>query len=110
MRRAFAPLLALLALSSCNANRAGPEITIPPPPTSVRVTPAASENPNCAADIASFRKLQDEDLAQTRVGQGVYDEIKGEIAEADKACAEGDNLRALGLLRGIKARHGYAGS
>ena len=37
-------------------------------------------------------------------------QIKGEIAEADKACAEGDNLRALGLLRGIKARHGYAGS
>ena len=110
MRRAFAPMLALLALSGCNANRAGPEITIPPPPTSVRVTPPASENPNCAADIASFRKVQDDDLGKNLVGQGVYDEIKVEIAEADKACSEGDNLRALGLLRETKSRHGYAGS
>ena len=110
MRRAFVPLLALLALAGCNANRAGPEITIPQPPTSVRVTPAMADNPNCGAQIASFRKLQDDDLAQTRVGQGVYDEIKGEVAEADKACAEGDNLRALGLLREIKPKHGYTGS
>jgi hypothetical protein len=107
MRLVFLALL--MALAGCNANRAGPEITIPPPPTSVRVTSPGPENPNCAADIASFRALQDTDLAQNRVGQGVYDEIKGELTEADQACAEGDNLRALGLLRASKAKHGYAG-
>lgn len=109
MRRAFALSFALLALAGCNANRAGPEISIPPPPTSVRVTPAA-DNPNCGDQIASFRKLQDDDLGKNLVGQGIYDEIKGEVAEADKACAQGDNLRALGLLREIKSKHGYAGS
>ena len=102
-------LALLLALAGCNANRAGPEITIPPQPTSIRVTPPGTESASCAADIASFRTLQDADLAQNRVGRGVYDEIKGELTEADQACAEGDNLRALGLLRASKAKHGYAG-
>jgi len=102
-------LALLLTLAGCNANRAGPEITIPPPPTSIRVTPTGAESSGCAADIASFRALQDTDLAQNRVGQGVYDEIKGELTEADQACAEGDNLRALGLLRASKAKHGYTG-
>ena len=102
-------LALLLTLAGCNANRAGPEITIPPPPTSIRVTPPGAESAGCAADIASFRTLQDTDLAQNRVGQGVYDEIKGELTEADQACAQGDNLRALGLLRASKSKHGYAG-
>jgi hypothetical protein len=103
-------ILALsLALAGCNANRAGPEITIPPQPSSIRVTPPGVESAGCAADIASFRSLQDTDLAQNRVGQNIFDEIKGELVEADQACAEGDNLRALGLLRASKAKHGYAG-
>ena len=56
MRRVLLALL--LALAGCNANRAGPEITIPPQPTSVRVTPPGTESAGCAADIASFRALQ----------------------------------------------------
>ena len=110
----LAPPLALsLALAGCNANRAGPEVMIPPPPppqSSIRVTPPGFQLPQgggCAGDIARFRAIQDNDLAMGHVNAEVYKQIQGDVAEADHACAQGDNLRAEGLLRATKARHGY---
>ena len=109
----LAPPLALslalsLALAGCNANRAGPEVTIPPlpPQTSVRVT-QLPQGGGCAADIARFRAIQDNDLSMGHVNAEVYKQIQGDLIEADHACAEGDSLRAEGLLRATKTRHGY---
>ncbi len=120
MRRAFPiralPLLAVtLALPACNAQQATPSdvaLTAPPPPASIRVTPPGFHMPEgggCSGDIARFRAVQDHDLAMGHVTQGVYTQIKSEIAEADQACAAGDSLRAEGLLHASKARHGYPG-
>jgi hypothetical protein len=105
---AQAPILALL-LAGCNATRA-PLVELPPPttPTTIRVTPPESHAlQGCAGDITRFRAIQDNDLAMGHVEKGVYTQIQGELAEADQACTAGDNLRAEGLLRATKARHGY---
>jgi hypothetical protein len=114
MRLFFAGLtLALtLAVAGCNANRAPPmvELTAPLTPAYVRVTPPESHLPQsggCAGDIAQFRTLQDNDLATGHVEKSVYDQIQTELAEADQACAQGDALRAQGLLRAAKEKHGY---
>jgi hypothetical protein len=107
------PLLALtLVVAGCNANRAPPlvELTAPVTPAYVRVTPPESHLPQtggCAGDIAQFRTLQSNDLATGHVEKSVYDQIESELAEADRACAEGDTLRAQGLLRAAKEKHGY---
>lgn len=98
--------LAVLGLAGCNARPPAPpvELTVPVTPTTVRVTPPGG---GCASDIARFRALQDSDLKAGLVDENVYKQIQGELAEADKACAQGDSLRAGGLLRATKARHGY---
>ncbi len=99
-----------LALAGCNANRAPPQVefTPQPSPSYVRVTPPEDRAANgCASDIAKFRAIQDNDLAMGHVEKGVYAQIQTEVAEADQACKAGDNLRAQGLLRATKAKHGY---
>jgi hypothetical protein len=112
MRISLTPLALTLALAGCNAQRPAPVIETPPPPTSIRVTPPGFRLPQgggCAGDIARFRAIQDNDLAMGHVDKSVYAQVQSEIAEADRACAAGDNLRAGGLLRASKERHGYPG-
>ena len=41
------------------------------------------------------------------VNKSVYAQIQKEIAEAQSACALGDEAKAQSLLRASKARHGY---
>ncbi len=101
-----------LMLAGCNANRAPPVVELAPPatPAHVRVTSPELRTPQgggCARDIARFRAIQQNDLAKGNVGKGVYSQIEADLAEADQACKAGDNLRAEGLLRATKARHGY---
>jgi hypothetical protein len=103
--------LALL-LAGCNANRAPPVVELAPPasPAYVRVTPSETHLPQaggCAGDIARFRAIQDNDLAVGHVEKGVYAQIQTEVAEAEQACNAGDSLRAEGLLRATKTKHGY---
>jgi len=114
MRRSLllTSLALTLLLAGCNANRAPPVVELAPlaTPSYVRVTPPESHLPQsggCAGDIAQFRAVQDNDLATGHVEKGVYTQIQGELAEADQACGQGDTLRAKGLLRATKARHGY---
>jgi hypothetical protein len=109
----LAPTFALaLILAGCNANRATPMVELAPPatPAYVRVTPPESRLPEgggCAGEIARFRTIQDNDLAMGHVDKGVHAQIQTELTEADQACAQGDTLRAQGLLRATKERHGY---
>jgi hypothetical protein len=108
-----AGILALtLAVAGCNANRASPlvELAAPAMPAYVRVSPPESRLPQsggCAGDITQFRALQESDLASGHLDKSVYDQIQTEIGEADQACAQGDTLRAQGLLRAAKQKHGY---
>jgi hypothetical protein len=41
------------------------------------------------------------------VAQSVYDQIRGEIAAADKACASGADAQARALIVASRRRHGY---
>jgi hypothetical protein len=110
--RLVATLSLALLLAGCNANRAPPVVELAPPasPAYVRVTPPETHLPQaggCAGDIAKFRAIQDNDLAMGHVDKGVYAQIQTEVAEADQACSAGDSLRAEGLLRATKTKHGY---
>jgi hypothetical protein len=112
MRLVFPSLALALFLAGCNANRAPPVVELAPPatPAYVRVTPPETHGPEgggCAGDIARFRAIQDNDLATGHVDKGVYAQVQAEVAEADRACKAGDSLRAEGLLRATKAKHGY---
>jgi hypothetical protein len=108
---AFAPVLGLsLALAGCNANRQQPPVeAVQPLPSqeAVRVVPRALPDGGCAAEIARYRAIQDNDLAAGHVEKGVHAQIQTEIAEAERACSAGDALRAQYLLRASKERHGY---
>lgn len=106
------PLVLTLMLAGCNANRATPmvELAAPTTPAYIRVTPPESRLPEgggCAGDIARFRAIQENDLGMGHVDKSVYAQIQTELTEADQACAQGDTLRAQGLLRATKERHGY---
>jgi hypothetical protein len=105
----FASALAVtLALAGCNANRQqAPVEAVLPAQDSVRVIPRAAPDGGCAAEIARYRAIQDNDLVMGHVEKGVYAQIQTEIAEAERACSAGDALRAQYLLRASKERHGY---
>lgn len=105
-----APFLALmLALAGCNANQPPPSIEAARPPAQSpgRIVPRAAPEDGCASDIARYRAIQDNDLAAGHVNKDVYTQIQAEIAEAERACNAGDQLRARYLLRASKERHGY---
>ncbi|WP_374547228.1 hypothetical protein [Rhodoblastus sp.] len=104
-----AALALTLALAGCNANRPPPSIeaTLPPPQDAARVTPRAGPDAGCADEIARYRAIQDNDFATGNVNKDVHAQIQTEIAEAERACAAGDQLRARYLLRASKERHGY---
>jgi hypothetical protein len=106
MRRTAAlPTAALFAaalVAGCNSSRQAP----PPPPAE---TPAAAlpEGSGCAAAIARYRAIQQNDLDMGHVNKSVYAQIQKEIAEAQSACAYGEEAKAQSLLRASKAKHGY---
>lgn len=85
----------------------------PPPPApagAVLVTPQnfrLPEGTGCSADIARFRAIQSNDLETGHVNRKVYDQIAGELAEAERQCAAGNSAGASAMVRAIKARHGY---
>ena len=102
MRRSAAFQTAALALAALAAgcNSAAP----PPPPIAA---PAIPEGSGCAAAIARYRAVQENDLAMGHVNKSVYAQIQKEIAEAQSACAYGEEAKAQSLLRASKTRHGY---
>jgi hypothetical protein len=111
MRPIFAAFaLALtLALAACNANRPPPQVeaALPPSQDVVRVSPRPAGEAGCAAEIARYRAVQTNDFATGNVNKDVHAQIEADIAEAERACTAGDQLRAQYLLRESKQRHGY---
>jgi len=105
MRRNAAFQTAALALAALAAGCNSPA---PPPPPPV-AAPAAPlpEGSGCAAAIARYRAIQQNDLDMGHVNKSVYAQIQKEIAEAQSACAYGEEAKAQSLLRASKARHGY---
>lgn len=121
MRR---PLLALvlatlpLALAACNStggSSPSPAAATPPSAGAYAGLPAGVSPPGftlpagsgCAASIARWQAIQDNDLNTGHVSQSVYNLIGKEIAQADAACQAGKEAEAEALVRASRARHGY---
>jgi hypothetical protein len=111
MRHALAlplALLAGLAVAGCNTTA-----QTPPPPTSAPVSPVTPpgftlpDGAGCSGAVARFRAIQDNDLAMGHVGRKVYDQIKGEIAQAETACAAGRDAESRAMIAASRKRHGY---
>ena len=105
MRRNAAFLTAALLLAAFAAGCNSP--TPPPPPPIAAPAAPLPEGTGCAASIARYRAVQENDLAMGHVNKSVYAQIQKEIADAQSACALGDEAKAQSLLRASKARHGY---
>ena len=107
--KSLAPLVfAAFALVACNAP--APQASAPPAPGSVVVTPSnfhLPEGGNCAADIARYRAIQDNDLSMGNVAQSVYNQIKREIGAAESVCSAGHDAEAKSMIVASKRRHGY---
>ena len=99
------PFAALLLAAS-----AAPAQQSPPVPGSLHVTPQNFQLPaggSCSGEIARYRAIQDNDLAMGHVAKSVYNQIKNEIAGAEKECAAGHDAKARALITASKERHGY---
>jgi hypothetical protein len=98
--------VAAIALAGCNApSQTRPVVDPVGPARSV----ALPEGSGCSAAIARYGAVMENDLKMGHVNQSVYAQVQGEIAEASKACAAGEDGRAVALIRASKARHGYPG-
>ena len=62
----------------------------------------------CSGEIARYRAVQENDHASGNVAKSVYNQIKREIAAAEKFCAAGNEAKATAIVHASEARHGYS--
>ena len=111
--RAWFIMVAGLALAGCNSPQSaqGPAApAVSAASTNSGVTAPGFKLPageGCAGDIARYRAVMDNDKATGHVGEGVYNQIIGEIEGASAACQAGRDAEARAMVRSSKARHGY---
>ena len=101
----------LLAVAGCNSSPP-PAASAPPPVAVTNVTPSDFRLPGgagCQGDVANWQAIQDNDLRMGHVNQTIYNQIKGEIAQASAACSAGRDAEARSMVRASKVRHGYPG-
>lgn len=105
---ALTAALSACLLAACNSSAPPPPVA--PAAASRSVTPPGfrlPEGAGCTGAIARYRAIQDNDLSMGHVNQSVYNQIQSEIADAERACAAGDDAKAQSLVRASKSRHGY---
>ncbi len=110
MKFPLATALAALLLAGCNTAQPAFVAQAQATPGTAAVTPrnfAMPSGAGCAGDIARYRAVQDNDLAMGHVAQSVYNQIKREIAAAEKVCAAGKDREASAMIRASEKRHGY---
>ena len=108
--RALPPLCGLLLLAACNANAPPPQAAVPP--ASPAYAPSSFQMPTgsgCAGDVARWKAEQENERRAGQVGDGVYAQIQGEIAQADGACQAGRDGEARSMVAASKRKHGYPG-
>lgn len=105
-------LLAFASLALAGCNSPAPQAPAPQAAAPSPVTPSSFKLPEgsgCSGDIARWQAIQDNDRATGHVGDSVYNQIRGEIAQASAACQAGKDAEARALVRASRARHGYPG-
>ncbi|MET0605815.1 MAG: hypothetical protein ABWZ80_05120 [Beijerinckiaceae bacterium] len=106
IRQAFALCLPL-AMAACNTAAAPPA---PPASAPIGVTPSTFAMPagsGCAAEVARFQAIMDNDLATGHTTKSVYDRVSGEIAAARSTCASGSDALAVRQIAATKSKFGY---
>ena len=109
MRLASFYLLAALPLAACN--QSAPQAPAPGA-APLGVTPSTFQMPEgagCAAEVARWKAIQDNDLATGHVTRSVYDRIAADIALAQRVCAAGRDDEARRIVSASRKRHGYPG-
>ncbi len=61
----------------------------------------------CAADIARFQIIMDNDYRTGNVNQSVYAQIEKDLDAASRACSAGQDAQARAMVRSTRSRHGY---
>jgi hypothetical protein len=113
MRLIVPTFLTALALAGCNSSGPAPSAAAPtstPAPNSIVVAPSNFQMPQgsgCAAEVARYRAVQDDDLAMGQIAQSVYNQIHAEIAAASAACSAGRDAEARSMVLASRKRHGY---
>lgn len=102
MRRLMSFAL-ILAASAAFAQSGGDYASHPVTPQGFQL-PAGGD---CAAEIARYRAIQDNDFQMGQIARSVHEKIAGEIAAAERECSAGHDARARSLLVASKTRHGY---
>lgn len=109
-RSILAALAISLGLAACTQTSA------PPAPTPVARSPGSGvtapgfrlpEGTGCAAEIARFRSVMDNDLETGHVAASVHRQVVSEIDAASSVCSAGRDEEARGRLRATKLRFGY---
>ena len=101
----------VVTLAGCNSS-SPPAAAAPPPVATTNVTPSNFRLPGgagCHGDVANWQAIQDNDLRMGHVGSAVYNQIKGEIAQAAAACDAGRDSEARAMVHASKVKHGYPG-
>jgi hypothetical protein len=116
MMRCAAPITLVVlaaALSGCNASAPAPSASASQAAVATtNITPPdfrMPEGSGCAADVARWQAVQQNDLRMGHVGQSVYNQIQTEIAAASAACQAGRSAEASAMVHASKVRHGYPG-
>ncbi|RFB75068.1 hypothetical protein [Methylovirgula sp. 4M-Z18] len=110
MTRFYLIALSALTLTACNATAPEQQTPSAAAYASRSVTDPhfkLPEGAGCTGDIARYQAVMDNDYTTGNVGQGVYKQINGEIAQARTACASGNDTGARAMIAASKKRHGY---
>jgi hypothetical protein len=97
-------LVGVLPLAACNQTASSPA----PAGTSGMLSSfRGPEGVACKGEIDRYRAVMSNDLAMGHVNQSVYNRVERDIAQAETACAAGQDAEAIRLVNATKARHGY---
>jgi hypothetical protein len=102
-----------LLLAGCNTTSTSPPAASTPAPSAYATQSYTPQNfvlpggSGCAADIARWQAIQNNDYASGNIGLPVYKQIKQEIAAASAACSAGRDAEASSMIASSRRRHGY---
>ncbi len=100
-------------LAGCNTTTTPAPTASAPAPSAYATqsyTPPSFAMPagtGCAADIARWQAIQNNDYASGNIGLSVYNQIKQEIAAARAVCSAGRDAEASAMIAASRKRHGY---
>ena len=100
-------------LVGCNTTTTPAPTASAPPPSAYATqsyTPQSFAMPSgtgCAADVARWQAIQNNDYASGNISLPVYNQIKQEIAAASAVCSAGRDAEASSMIEASRKRHGY---